>query len=265
MREARRIDDSHLWELKQLWDERRRALGISEPPTDLAAIDLEVQRQRLQQKAAAIPREVRQRMTFTSTNLRLDFEFLYPAVWQVREFDREGHSEVFILGPRNRDDTYSLAITVHVFPAQEQKGKYATVAEAVEDYLRKSRRLPNFREISQAHGTLAGAEAVELAISYTIPLPPNSMNPKDTPIIERRIILKRKGRFYELIYRAVEEDYYAFLTAFKTVIHTFEFRDRRVEAREFYPLVTQVPAYAMQEQGVEHETPQATDTQQKQE
>ena len=50
MRESRKIDDSHLWELRQLWKERRHVLGIREPPTDLAAIDLEVQRQQLQQK-----------------------------------------------------------------------------------------------------------------------------------------------------------------------------------------------------------------------
>lgn len=252
MRETRKIDDTHLWELKQLWDERRRALGIPEPPTDLAAIDLEYQRRRLQQKGAAIPHEVGNRIIFTGANPRLDFEFLYPAAWQVQEFDQEDHSEVVILGPRNHDDTYSLAITVHVFPAQEQKGKYATVAEVIEDYLRKSRQQPNFHEISQVHGTLAGTKAAELAISYTMPLPPNSMDPKDTPIIERRIILKRKGQFYELIYRAVEEDYYAFLPAFKTVVHTFEFRDRRKETREFHPLVAQVPAYALREQGAEY-------------
>jgi len=80
MRETREIDDSHLWELKDLWDRTRKALGIPEPPTDLAAIDLEVQRRRLQQKGgASIPREVgQQRTAFTSTNPRLDFEFLYP-------------------------------------------------------------------------------------------------------------------------------------------------------------------------------------------
>ena len=80
MSETRMIDDSHLWELIQLWDERRRALGIPEPRTDLAAIDLEVRRRRLQQKGeASIPREAgQQRTAFTSTNPRLDFKFLYP-------------------------------------------------------------------------------------------------------------------------------------------------------------------------------------------
>ena len=187
------IDDSELRDLIDEWERRRRALGIPEPRTDLAAIDLEVQRRRLQQKGeASIPRKVgQQRTAFTSTNLRLDFKFLYPGAWQVREFDQEGHSGVFILGPRNRGDTFSLTITVHVFPAWERKGKFATVAEVVEDYLRKSRQLANFREISRARGALVGVDALEIEIGYSIPLPINDVDAKETPIMERRSCSKK--------------------------------------------------------------------------
>ena len=248
MSEIRMIDDSHLWELKDLWDRRRRALGIPEPRTDLAAIDLEVQRRQLQQKGAAIPRKVGHRTAFASTNPRLDFEFLYPAAWQVREFDRDGHSGVFILGPRNRDDTFSLTITVHVFPAWERKGKFATVAEVVEDYLRKSRRLANFREISRARGTLVGVDAVEIEISYAIPLPINNVNAKETPIMERKIVLQKGPQFYELAYTAVAEDYYAYLESFRDAVSTFKFRREREAARVFQPLVTLTPTYAVREE-----------------
>jgi len=34
------IDDSELHDLMEEWEQRRCALGIPEPPTDLAAIDL---------------------------------------------------------------------------------------------------------------------------------------------------------------------------------------------------------------------------------
>lgn len=255
MSETRMIDDSHLWELKDLWDRRRRALGIPEPRTDLAAIDLEVQRQQLQQKGVgAIPRKVGHRVAFTSTNPRLDFEFLYPAAWQVREFDRNGHSEVFILGPRNRDDTLSLAITVHVFPAQEQEGKFATVAEVVEDFVRKHRQLSGFREISRARGTLVGADAVEIEIGYAMLLPLNNPDAKDTPIMERRIIFKKGLQFYELTYTAVADDYYAYLESFQDAVRTFKFRREREEARIFQPLVTPTPAYAVREKSEEYKT-----------
>jgi hypothetical protein len=255
MSETRVIDDSHLWELLDEWKRRRRALGIPEPRTDLAAIDLEVQRRQLQQKSEAlVPRKVgQQRTAFASTNPRLDFEFLYPATWQLREFDRDAHNAVFILGPRNRDDTFSLTMTVHVFPTHEQNGKYATVAEVVEDYLGKSRHLSDFREISRARGTLVGAEAVEIEISYTMLLPLNSSSAKDTPIIERRIIFKKGSQFYELTYIAVAEDYYAYLESFEDAVRTFKFQEERGQTRVFQPLVTLTPTYAVREKPEEYE------------
>ena len=250
------IDDSELRDLRDEWKRRRRALGIPEPRTDLAAIDLEIQRRRLQQKGeTSIPRKVgQQRTAFTSTNRRLDFEFLYPAAWQVREFDQEGHGGVFILGPRNRDDTFSLTITVHVFPAWEQKGKFATVAEVVEDYLRKSRQLANFHEISRARGALVGVDAIEIEIGYSIPLPINSVDAKETPIIERKIAFKKGAQFYELAYATVAEDYYAYLESFRDAVSTFKFRREREEARVFQPLVTLTPTYAVREKSEDYET-----------
>ena len=210
MSETRMIDDTHLWELLDEWERRRRALGIPEPPTDLAAIDLEVQRRRLQQKGEA----------------------------------------------SNRDDTHSLSISVHVFPAQEQKGKYATVAEVVEDYLRKNRRQQNFREVSRACGTLVGVDAVEIEISYTFPLPINSVNAKETPIVERRIVFKKGAQFYELTYTAVAEDYYAYLESFRDAVSTFKFQEEREQARVFQPLVTLTPTYAVREEAEEYKTDQ---------
>lgn len=250
------IDDSELRDLRVEWERRRRALGIPEPRTDLAAIDLEVRRRRLQQKGeASIPRKVGQRRTaLTSNNPNLDFKFLYPEAWQVREFDQEGHSGVFILGPRNRDDTFSLIMTVHVFPAWERKGKFATVAEVVEDYLRKSRQLANFREISRARGALVGVDALEIEIGYSIPLPINNVDAKETPIMERKIVFKKGPQFYDLAYTAVAEDYYAYLESFRDAVSTFKFRREREEARVFQPLVTLTPTYAVREKPEQYKT-----------
>jgi len=157
MRESRK-DDTHLWELIQLWDERRRALGIPEPRTDLAAIDLEV-----------------------------------------------------------------------------------------------LRRLSDFREISRARGTLVGADAVEIEISYTLLLPLNNLDAKDTPIMERKIVFKKGAQFYELTYTAVAEDYYAYLESFRDAVNTFKFRRGREEVKVFQPLVTLTPTYAVREKPEEYE------------
>jgi hypothetical protein len=191
---------------------------------------------------------------FTSTNPKLDFSFLYPAGWKVREIEEKNYSEVFIAGPRNEADTFTLSLIVSVIPAREKGGAFSTLDEMVADYLAKHESSMNFREISRAWGTLVGVDAVEVEISYTFPLPVNNVNAKETPIMERKIMFKKGLQFYELAYTAVAEDYYANLGSFKDAVRTFKFREEREEARVFQPLVTLTPTYAVREESEEYKT-----------
>jgi len=99
-----------------------------------------------------------------------------------------------------------------------------------------------------------GVEAGETEISYTIPLPINNVNAKETPIMERRIVFKKGSQFYELAYTAVTEDYYAYLESFEDAVRTFKFREERGEAKVFQPLVTLTPKYAVHEKSEEYKT-----------
>lgn len=189
---------------------------------------------------------------FESTNPKLNFSFLYPADWQVKEIEEKTYSEAFVRGPRNQADTLNAGITVIVVPTREAGGEFATVEEALADYMARSQRLASWRELSRTSGFLLSSPAVEVTISYTLRLPLNSPLAQPTSIVERKLIVKRGSRLYKITYRAVEEDYYAFLPAFRDVVRTFEFQDGRMETREFHPLVTQVPTYAVREQGAEY-------------
>lgn len=189
---------------------------------------------------------------FTSTNPKLDFSFLYPTGWKVREIEEKDYSEVFIAGPRNEADTFTLSLIVSVIPAREKGGAFTTLDEMIADYLAKYESSANFREISRAWGTLVGVDAVEIEISYTFPLPINNVNAKETPTIERKIMFKKGPQFYELAYTAVAEDYYAYLESFKDAVRTFKFRREREEAKVFQPLVTLTPTYTVREKSEEY-------------
>ena len=169
--------------------------------------------------------DLRNCVRFTSSNPNLDFFFLYSSDWQVREVKEANYDEVLILGPRNQENTYSLALTMRVTPTSEKGGQYTSLGELIADYLAKSKCSTRFQEISRTDGCLADVDTTEIEISYTIPLPINTLKPKETPIVERRIFLKKGDHFYEVMYRAVEEDYYQYLKAFKDVMRTFEFHD----------------------------------------
>lgn len=197
--------------------------------------------------------ELKSYVRFASTNPKLDFTFLHPGNWQVREVKGAGYDEVSILGPRNRQETYNLALAVRVTPTRKQGGRHAGYAEFVSDFLAKCERLSGFQEILRARGHLAGVEATEIEISYMIPLPINTLNPQETRIVERRILLEKGEHFYEVMYRAVEEDYYRYLEAFKNVVRTFEFRDDTAQ-QVYRPLVTPMPAHTAYESSAEYET-----------
>lgn len=192
---------------------------------------------------------------FLGKSPRLDFSFLYPGSWEVREIEERDYSEVFIIGPRNKDDTYSLSLSVSVIPRREAGGEFDTLTELVKHYLGKNKGLPGFKVISVAEGTFASLDAVEFVISYLIPLPLNVVEPKATTILERRIITARGPYFYELTYGAIEEDYYAFLDTFRHVARTFEFhKEGAEEKQEFRPLVTPTPSPAIRERPTDYET-----------
>jgi len=189
---------------------------------------------------------------FESTNPKLNFSFLYPTDWQVKEIEERTYSEAFVRGPRNQADTFNTGITVTAMPTRETGGEFATVEEALADYMTRSQRLASWRELSRTSGLFLSSPAIEVTISYTLRLPLNSPVAQATSIVERKLIVKHGSHIYKITYRAVEEDYYVFLPVFRDLVRTFEFRDGRTEVQEFYPLITPLPAHAVHEQGAEY-------------
>jgi hypothetical protein len=190
---------------------------------------------------------------FESTNPRLDFSFLYPEGWDIREIKQKDYGEVIITGPRNKEDTYSLSLTIGVIPCQEE-GRFSTVDEFVTDYFQRSKDLPGFKKVFTARGVFASCKATELVVSYVLSLPLNSLEAKETTILERRIITAKGAHFYEIVYGAVEEDYYTFFEVFTNVVRTFTFREEQLkQVEEFHPFVTPAPALAIREQAVDYE------------
>ncbi len=194
-------------------------------------------------------------VSFGSKNPALNFTFLFPDDWPIMESrgKEEQYDEVFVFGPRNQEDTYSLSISVRVTLSRNQSGRHGDIGTPIASFLVKHRGLAEFRKLSRASGTLAGVNATEIEIGYTLPLPLNSVKPRATRIIERQIFLEKDGRFYELIYNAVAEDYHEYLPIFRNAARTFEFIGN--SARQVDRLVVmQMPALAVHEHPASYRT-----------
>lgn len=173
---------------------------------------------------------------FSSPNARLDFTFLYPSDWRLRETHGEGYEEAFILGPPNELGTYSAALVVRVSALRSTSEPSPPVDMLAQAYLSRNQRAAGFHLLSQTNGVLAGVDAIEIEVGYTIPLPVRTAHPAQTPILERRIMLKKAGYLYELIYRTAASDYDRHLEAFRHLARTFEFTDAGADLRR-RPLV----------------------------
>ena len=164
-------------------------------------------------------------MKYEGDDARLKVEFRYPAGWRLQE-ERgtiEVYSEVRLLGPRNRDDTYTCTIAVRGSPAKAYGGKHETLSDVVKNFTSHLFKEANI--LSEKDRVVAGTRAKELTVSYTIPplhLP--SLQAMEIPVKARALFLEKEPYFYELIYSADAREYDLHADAFEQLIKTFRFR-----------------------------------------
>jgi hypothetical protein len=175
-------------------------------------------------------------LSFQSSQSRIPCTFLYPAGWDIREIVEDGYVEIFILGPVSRAGSYSTSLSVGVTRAAGQ-----TPLEAANTLISKYRVAFKARERGPFSVTVAGRPAVEVEIVYSMLLPLNSLNAKQTPIRERRIFLEESNQLYQLDYTAPEEDYETWLGAFHTLVESFAFPEKPTDMLSYHPVATAVP------------------------
>jgi hypothetical protein len=187
---------------------------------------------------------------FQSSQPRTPYTFLYPVGWDVREIVEDGYVEIFILGPVSRAGTYSTSLSVGMIRAAGQ-----TPLEAANVLVSKYRAAFKAQERGPFSVTVAGRPAVEVEIAYSMLLPLNSLDAKQTPICERRIFFEENNQLYELDYTAPEEDYETWLGAFRTLVESFAFSEepvamapyRSVERAAPQPVREESPGYEAKE------------------
>ena len=170
------------------------------------------------------------------------YTFLYPADWELREIAKDGFTEIFIAGPLSQAGTYTVSFSVRA--SSEPTG---TPEGAAVDFLARYRSAYRFKEVRRTSTRVAGSLAIEVEIAYSMLLPLNSVEAKQTLIRERRIFLKQGGQLYELLYAAPEEDYETWLGAFHTLVQSFAFPEEPADRVFYRPVETAVPQYVREE------------------
>jgi len=132
-----------------------------------------------------------------------------------------------------------------------------TPLEAAHTLISKYRAAFKAQELGPFSVIVAGRPAVEVEIVYSMLLPLNSLNAKNTPIRERRIFFEESNQLYELDYTAPEEDYETWLEAFRTLVDSFAFVEEPADRVSYRPVAAAVPQPVREESpGYEAETSQ---------
>lgn len=144
--------------------------------------------------------------------------FLYPASWEASELQESDYAEVFLAAPHESDTPYLTSMVARMSPKPQ-----LTLDEA-ESALRTEYQAPlRAEQIGRGVISVADCPAVQLELSYSIPLPLVSLDARPIAIRESRVLLKRGDHLCELFYSAPEKLFPMWEPAFCRLLESFSF------------------------------------------
>lgn len=159
---------------------------------------------------------------YQSSQPNLPVSFEYPSEWRT-EFSKgatENYSQVQIYAPDALDKRLRTYIVVRIMPPKDQGGRYASIAEAVEEY--RKTLMSSWRIVEEQRIEVSGVSAYKMDINGTLRLPWRSPKAQDVPIRSQRIFFEKDGRLYELSWLATSETAPQLEDAFSHLIQTLE-------------------------------------------
>ena len=146
--------------------------------------------------------------------------FEYPDSWKVVESAGEGYKDVTVMGPRNADDTFSLALAIRF---TELPSPRADLKDIADGYIARRSKLQGFVLVSRSRLEINSREAESIEISYLFPKSLDRLDSGTMKICERRILFIRDGSQYEIIYSATESDFLQYGETAQAVIRSLKF------------------------------------------
>ncbi|MDR4483950.1 MAG: hypothetical protein R3B95_12175 [Nitrospirales bacterium] len=160
------------------------------------------------------------------SSLAAEYEFEYPADWQVRERLNEAEPEVGFIGPSIEPRIGRVVLRVCRSTKSPVSPSLGKVLQELVDLAKSGEA--HFLEIRAAEIDGTPSRIVTLARVWRMPLNLcEMMNPREIterPVVERYVLVEREGRFYSVCYMAPEALDARFSAVFEHVVRTFHFR-----------------------------------------
>ena len=168
---------------------------------------------------------LRSELDYQSKNPSLDFAFKYPKNWQPRESQgrRERYDAVQVLGPRDKQNEFSVAFVISVKP-----GGNKTVTDSLSDYIKSTSRFSGFK-VLETNGVTVGKQNTSSArYQYLMRLPLRKLNARDVLVKGETFFLANENKSYWVSFLGTAKQFDEYLPVFRRMMKTFRFTGGQV-------------------------------------
>jgi hypothetical protein len=130
--------------------------------------------------------------------------FEYPEDWKTVLSSGKGYKDITIIGPRNVDDTFSLALVVR-FTQLASPG--VDLKHIMDDTIGRKSKLRDFEVTSRSDLEIAKHKGESIDFRYSTLKSLKKLDSGQMKVCEKRIIFLDGDTQYEIIYSATEESY----------------------------------------------------------
>lgn len=141
--------------------------------------------------------------------------FEYPESWTISQAVGKGYKEIMVLGPRNIEDTFNLAMVVRFTPLLLNSQRLQLVAD---NYFSRRVKLSGFKLESRYTTKMEGVEAEIIEISFLSPKSFETLKPDYMEIKEKRILLINHSVLYEIIFTGTSSDFISYTDEFEKIL-----------------------------------------------
>lgn len=154
------------------------------------------------------------------TKLPLPYIFFeYPENWEVSQITGKGYKEIMILGPRNIEDTFNLAMVVRFNTLQENLNLHSIA----ENYIIRRQKLSGFGLKSRYTSNVGGLRAEIIEVSFLSPKSLETLKPDFMEINEKRAMIINTNTLIEVIFTGVSRDFISFIEDIERILETISF------------------------------------------
>jgi hypothetical protein len=147
--------------------------------------------------------------------------FEYPDSWEIVLSSGRDYKDITLIGPRNADDTFSLALAIRFMPLISPGMDLDGI---VNDAIARKSKLRNFIIAARHYLQIAQHEAESIEFSYSTLKSLEKIDAGQMKVCEKRIIFLHGEAQCEVIYSNTEEEYKKYHDIAMKIIQSLKFQ-----------------------------------------